>query len=77
MEQSSSFTTVLHHSITASSVNNSNIYVIGEEDHSKIFNNIEKYDVKRNKWTIKLLMPTARHGLATVFIGDNDNIKYI
>jgi hypothetical protein len=54
---------------------NSNIYVIGE-DHSKIFNNIEKYDVKRNKWTIKLLMPTARHGLATVFI-DDDNIKYI
>lgn len=62
---------------SCSSVNNSNIYVIGEEDHSKIFNNIEKYDVKRNKWTIKLLMPTARHGLATVFIGDNDNIKYI
>lgn len=61
---------------SCSSVNNSNIYVIGE-DHSKIFNNIEKYYVKRNKWTIKLLMPTARHGLATVFIGDDDNIKYI
>jgi hypothetical protein len=43
-------------------------------DKSGVATNIvEAYNINNNS---SLLMPTARHGLATVFI-DDDNIKYI
>jgi N-acetylneuraminic acid mutarotase len=61
------------------SVNNSNIYVFGGEEPSKTFNDNERYDIKRNKWTVELPMPTARHGLVAVFIdnGYNNNRIYV
>ena len=55
----------------ASPVNSSNIYVFGGEEPSKTFNNNEKYDAKTNKWTSEPPMPTARHGLAAVYIQDD------
>ncbi len=55
----------------ASPVNNSDIYVFGGEEPSKTFDNNEKYDAKTNKWTSEPPMPTARHGLAAVYIQDN------
>jgi N-acetylneuraminic acid mutarotase len=54
----------------ASPVNSSDIYVFGGEEPSKTFNNNEKYDAKTNKWTSEPPMPTARHGLAAVYIRD-------
>ena len=53
----------------AASINNS-IYVFGGEEHSKTFNNNENYDVINNRWSIEPPMPTARHGLTAVAIGD-------
>jgi hypothetical protein len=55
----------------ASSLNNSDIYVFGGEEPSKTFNNNEKYDAKTNKWISEHPMPTARHGLAAVYLEDN------
>ena len=55
----------------ASPVNNSDIYVFGGEEPSKTFDNNEKYDAKTNKWTFEPPMPTARHGLAAVYIQDD------
>jgi N-acetylneuraminic acid mutarotase len=55
----------------ASPVNSSDIYVFGGEEPSKTFNNNEKYDAKTNKWTSEPPMPTARHGLAAVYIQDD------
>ena len=55
----------------SSPVNNSDIYVFGGEEPSKTFDNNEKYDAKTNKWTSEPPMPTARHGLASVYIQDN------
>jgi N-acetylneuraminic acid mutarotase len=55
----------------ASSVNSSNIYVFGGEEPSKTFNNNEKYDATTNKWTSESPMPTARHGLAAVYVEDD------
>jgi N-acetylneuraminic acid mutarotase len=59
--------------IAASSpVNNSNsIYVFGGEEPSRTFNNNEKYDTNTNTWTSEPPMPTARHGLAAVFVQDD------
>lgn len=54
----------------ASLVNSSNIYVFGGEEPSKTFNNNEKYDAMTNKWTSEPSMPTARHGLAAVYIDE-------
>ncbi len=56
--------------IAAASINNS-IYVFGGEEPSKTFNNNEKYDVKTNEWTSEVPMPTARHGLAAVYVEDD------
>ena len=50
--------------IAAASINNS-IYVFGGDEPFKTFNNNERYDVKSNKWTTELPMPTAHHGLAS------------
>ena len=55
----------------ASPVNNSDIYVFGGEEPSKTFNNNEKYDAKINKWISEPPMPTARHGLAAVYMEDD------
>jgi N-acetylneuraminic acid mutarotase len=55
--------------IAAVSINDS-IYVFGSEEHSKTFNNNEKYDVINNRWSIEPPMPTAHHGLAAVDIGN-------
>jgi N-acetylneuraminic acid mutarotase len=55
----------------ASPVNGSDIYVFGGEEPSKTFNNNEKYDAKTNKWTSEPPMPTARHGLAAVYMEDD------
>jgi N-acetylneuraminic acid mutarotase len=55
----------------ASPVNSSSIYVFGGEEPSKTFNNNEKYDAETNKWTSESPMPTARHGLAAVYIEDD------
>jgi N-acetylneuraminic acid mutarotase len=43
--------------IAAASINN-NIYVFGGEEHSRTFNNNEKYDVINNRWSIEPPMPT-------------------
>jgi hypothetical protein len=58
------------------SVNNSNAYVIGEEDHSKYLTTTKNMMSKETNGQLNYLFPTARHGLATVFI-DDENIKYI
>jgi N-acetylneuraminic acid mutarotase len=55
----------------ASSINASNIYVFGGEESLRTFNNNEKYDATTNKWTSESPMPTARHGLAAVYIEDD------
>jgi N-acetylneuraminic acid mutarotase len=55
----------------ASSINASNIYVFGGEEPLRTFNNNEKYDASTNKWTSEPPMPTARHGLAAVYIEDD------
>jgi N-acetylneuraminic acid mutarotase len=55
----------------ASSINASNIYVFGGEEPLRTFNNNEKYDATTNKWTSEPPMPTARHGLTAVYIGDD------
>ena len=55
----------------SSPLNGSSIYVFGGEETSKTFNNNEKYDPKTNKWMSEPPMPTARHGLAAVFVGEN------
>jgi N-acetylneuraminic acid mutarotase len=55
----------------ASLLNTSNIYVFGGEEPSKTFNNNEKYDARNNEWTSEPPMPTARHGLAAVYIEDD------
>ena len=57
------------------SVNNSNAYVIGE-DHSKYLTTTKNMMSKETNGQLNYLFPTARHGLATVFI-DDENIKYI
>jgi hypothetical protein len=63
---------------TTSPVNGSgsNIYVFGGEEPSKRFNNNEKYGVMTNEWTSEPPMPTARHGLAAVYV-DEDNKIYV
>jgi hypothetical protein len=63
---------------TTSPVNGSgsNIYVFGGEEPSKTFNNNEKYGVMTNEWTSEPPMPTARHGLAAVYV-DEDNKIYV
>jgi N-acetylneuraminic acid mutarotase len=53
------------------SINGGNIYVFGGEEPSKTFNNNEKYDVTTNAWTSEPPMPTARHGLAAVYVEDD------
>jgi N-acetylneuraminic acid mutarotase len=55
----------------SSPLNGNSIYVFGGEEASKTFNNNEKYDPKTNKWMSEPPMPTARHGLAAVFVGEN------
>jgi N-acetylneuraminic acid mutarotase len=55
----------------------SNIYVFGGEEPSKTFNNNEKYDVMTNQWTSEPPMPTARHGLGAVYVGENNEIYII
>jgi N-acetylneuraminic acid mutarotase len=54
-----------------SSLNHSSIYVFGGEEVSKTFNNNEKYDPMTDKWMSEHPMPTARHGLAAVFVEEN------
>jgi len=54
----------------------SNIYVFGGEEPSKTFNNNEKYNVMTNQWTSEPPMPTACHGLAAVYV-DEDNKIYV
>src|ERR687892_185984 len=54
-----------------SSINGSIIYVFGGEEPSKTFNNNEKYDATTNRWTSEPPMPTARHGLAAVYMEDD------
>src|ERR687891_1057581 len=54
-----------------SSINGSIIYVFGGEEPSKTFNNNEKYDATTNGWTSEPPMPTARHGLAAVYMEDD------
>jgi N-acetylneuraminic acid mutarotase len=55
----------------SSSSTNSSIYVFGGEEALKTFNNNERYDPKINKWMSEPPMPTARHGLAAVFVEEN------
>jgi N-acetylneuraminic acid mutarotase len=55
----------------SSSINASSIYVFGGEEPSRTFNNNEKYDATTNKWTSEPPMPTARHGLAAVYVEDD------
>ncbi len=57
--------------VNVSSINNSNIYVFGGEEPLMTFNNNEKYDATTNKWTSEPPIPTARHGLAAVYIEDD------
>ena len=56
---------------SSSYLTNSSIYVFGGEEALKTFNNNEKYDPKVNKWMSEPPMPTARHGLAAVFVEEN------
>jgi N-acetylneuraminic acid mutarotase len=63
-------------SANASSINSINIYVFGGEEPSKTFNNNERYDVTTNSWTSEPPMPTARHGLAAVYV-EEDKIYVI
>ena len=35
------------------------------------FNAVEKYNPKKNMWTADVPMPTPRHGLAAVSVGNN------
>jgi N-acetylneuraminic acid mutarotase len=56
----------------ASSINGINIYIFGGEEPSKTFNNNERYDVTTNAWTSEPPMPTARHGLAAVYVEDDE-----
>jgi N-acetylneuraminic acid mutarotase len=44
------------------------IYVFGGEEPSKTFNNNERYDIKTNKWTTEVPMPTSRHGLGAASV---------
>jgi N-acetylneuraminic acid mutarotase len=55
----------------ASPVNSSRIYVFGGEEPSGTFNNNEKYDAETNTWISEPAMPTARHGLAAVYVEDD------
>jgi N-acetylneuraminic acid mutarotase len=56
---------------SSSYLTNSSIYVFGGEESLRTFNNNEKYDPKINKWMSEPPMPTARHGLAAVFVEEN------
>jgi N-acetylneuraminic acid mutarotase len=55
----------------ASPANSSRIYVFGGEEPSRTFNNNEKYDAETNTWISEPVMPTARHGLAAVYVEDD------
>ena len=57
--------------VSSSYLTNSSIYVFGGEESLRTFNNNEKYDPKINKWMSEPPMPTARHGLAAVFVEEN------
>jgi N-acetylneuraminic acid mutarotase len=63
-------------SADSSSINGSDIYVFGGEEPSKTFNNNERYNVTTNAWTSERPMPTARHGLAAVYV-EEDKIYVI
>jgi N-acetylneuraminic acid mutarotase len=52
-------------------VNSSSIYVFGGEEPSGTFNNNERYDAESNTWVSEPAMPTARHGLAAVYVEDD------
>jgi N-acetylneuraminic acid mutarotase len=58
-----------------------NIYVFGGEDAitatDTTFDNNEKYDPHKDKWTSEAPMPTARHGLAAVFDNMTNGIYVI
>jgi N-acetylneuraminic acid mutarotase len=55
----------------ASPVNSSRIFVFGGEEPSRTFNNNERYDAETNTWISESPLPTARHGLAAVYIEDD------
>ncbi|HVD20497.1 MAG TPA: kelch repeat-containing protein [Nitrososphaera sp.] len=54
----------------AAAVVKGNIYVFGGEAPNKTFNNNERYNPQTNRWTEEAPMPTTRHGLAAVAMGD-------
>ena len=47
------------------------IYIFGGEAPEKTFDNTEIYNPSTDAWTSGPSMPTARHGLAAAYIGDN------
>ena len=56
--------------ISATSINNTTIYVFGGENMTKTYNNNEKYNVKDNTWESQEPLLTARHGLSAVSFND-------
>jgi N-acetylneuraminic acid mutarotase len=46
------------------------IHTFGGETRTGVFANHEVYDPATNTWTTATPMPTARHGLASVTVGD-------
>jgi N-acetylneuraminic acid mutarotase len=46
------------------------IYVVGGEQPSGTFEEVEVYDETSGKWEALAPLPTARHGLGAVVIGD-------
>ena len=59
---------------TKSNLDTMSIYVFGGEEPSKTFDNNERYDIKTNKWSIEIPIPTARHGLGAASV---DNKIYV
>jgi N-acetylneuraminic acid mutarotase len=50
----------------ASAVLRSDLYVFGGESGSKVFDEVEAYDLPAERWRRLAGMPTARHGFGAV-----------